>query len=60
MMFATEIVMHMKPEAREKIAASVLSQQLGQPEEVVAVVEFILKNDYINGRCVDVDGALRL
>lgn len=57
---ATEMVMNMKPEAREKIAAKIPAKRLGQPDEIAKTVEFILDNDYISGRCIDVDGALRL
>jgi len=57
---ATEMVMSMKPEAREKIAASIPARRLGDPDEIAKTVEFILENDYFNGRCIDVDGALRL
>ena len=57
---ATEMVMSMKPEAREKIAATIPAKRLGDPDEVAKAVEFILENDYFSGRCIDVDGALRL
>ncbi len=57
---ATEMVMQMKPEAREKIAASIPAKRLGEPDEIASAVEFILENDYFNGRCIEVDGALRL
>ncbi len=57
---ATEMVMSMKPEAREKIAATIPARRLGDPDEIGKTVEFILDNDYFSGRCIDVDGALRL
>ena len=57
---ATEMVMSMKPEAREKIAATIPAKRLGEPNEIAKTVEFIFENDYVNGRCIDVDGALRL
>ncbi|NQV86183.1 MAG: SDR family oxidoreductase [Woeseiaceae bacterium] len=57
---ATEMVMNMKPEAREKIAATIPAKRLGEPDEVAKTVEFILSNDYFGGRCIDIDGALRL
>lgn len=57
---ATEMVMSMKPEAREKIAATIPARRLGDPDEIARTVEFILENDYFSGRCIDVDGALRL
>ena len=57
---ATEMVMSMKDEAREKIAASIPAQRLGEPDEIAKAVEFIFENDYVSGRCIEVDGALRL
>lgn len=56
----TEMVMSMKPEALEKIAAGIPAKRLGKPEEIAKTVTFILENDYVNGRCIEVDGALRI
>ncbi|GAA0788227.1 SDR family oxidoreductase [Marinobacterium sediminicola] len=56
----TEMVMSMKPEALEKIAAGIPAKRLGKPEEIARTVSFILENDYVNGRCIEVDGALRI
>jgi 3-oxoacyl-[acyl-carrier protein] reductase len=50
----------MKPEALEKMAAGIPAKRLGQPEEIARTVTFILENDYISGRCIEVDGALRI
>ena len=57
---ATEMVMAMKPEAREKLAAAIPARRMGDPEEIASTVEFILQNDYISGRCFEIDGGLRL
>ncbi|WP_027859352.1 SDR family oxidoreductase [Marinobacterium jannaschii] len=56
----TEMVMSMKPEALDKIAAGIPAKRLGKPEEIASTVTFIMENDYINGRCIEVDGALRI
>ena len=56
----TEMVMAMKPEAREKLTAHIPAQRIGDPDEIAHTVQFIFENDYISGRCIDVDGALRL
>ncbi|MDI3323235.1 SDR family oxidoreductase [Pontibacterium granulatum] len=56
----TEMVMSMKPEALDKIAAGIPAKRLGKPEEIARTVSFILENDYVNGRCIEVDGALRI
>ncbi|HNP34689.1 MAG TPA: SDR family oxidoreductase [Woeseiaceae bacterium] len=57
---ATEMVMSMKEEVRTKLARSIPAGRLGEPDEIASTVEFIFENDYINGRCIEVDGALRL
>jgi 3-oxoacyl-[acyl-carrier protein] reductase len=56
----TEMVMAMKPEAREKLTANIPAQRVGDPDEIAHTVQFIFENDYVNGRCFDIDGALRL
>lgn len=56
----TDMVMAMKEEARDKLAAMIPAGRLGEPDEIAHTVQFILENDYLNGRCIDVDGGLRL
>ena len=56
----TEMVMAMKPEAREKLTSAIPAGHVGEPDEIEHTVQFILENDYLSGRCIDVDGALRL
>ena len=56
----TEMVLNMKAEALEKIAAGIPVRRLGQPNEIAQTVEFILENDYVNGRIIEVDGGLRV
>jgi len=56
----TEMVMAMKPEAREKLTANIPAQRVGDPDEIAHTVQFIFENDYVNGRCFEIDGALRL
>ena len=56
----TDMVKAMKPEARDKLTAMIPAGRVGEPDEVARAVEFIFENDYVNGRSIDVDGALRL
>ena len=56
----TEMVTSMKPEALAKLSAMIPAKRVGDPDEIASTVQFILENDYISGRCFDVDGALRL
>ncbi|MGH7058534.1 MAG: SDR family oxidoreductase, partial [Acetobacteraceae bacterium] len=56
----TPMVAAMKPEALAKVTAPVPLGRLGEPEEVVGAVDFICRNDFFTGRCLEVDGGLRL
>jgi 3-oxoacyl-[acyl-carrier protein] reductase len=56
----TDMVLTMKPEALDKIASGIPAKRLGTPDEIAHTVEFILENDYINGRVMEVDGGLRI
>ncbi len=56
----TDMVMAMKPEAREKLTSAIPAGRVGAPDEIAHTVQFILENDYLSGRCIDVDGGLRL
>jgi 3-oxoacyl-[acyl-carrier protein] reductase len=56
----TDILASMKPEVLEKVIAPVPLKRLGQPEEIAHAAQFIIENDFFTGRCLDLDGGLRL
>ena len=56
----TEMTASMKPEALEKMAAGIPLKRMGKPEEIASAAAFIFENDYMSGRMIEVDGALRL
>ncbi|MFK8015141.1 MAG: SDR family oxidoreductase [Gammaproteobacteria bacterium] len=56
----TPMVMAMKPEAQARISAAIPAGRVGEPDEIAQTVQFVLENDYVNGRCIEVDGGLRL
>jgi len=56
----TDMVMAMKPEAREKLTSGIPLRRVGEPDEIAQTVQFIFENDYVSGRCFEIDGALRL
>ena len=56
----TEMVMSMKPEARDRLTGAIPLRRVGDPDEIAGTVQFILENNYISGRCFDIDGGLRL
>jgi 3-oxoacyl-[acyl-carrier protein] reductase len=56
----TDILSGMPPDVLEKVTAPVPLKRLGLPEEIARTAVFIAENDYFTGRCIDVDGGLRL
>lgn len=56
----TDILASMRPEVLEKLTAPVPLKRLGQPEEIAHAVSFIFENDFFTGRCLELDGGLRL
>jgi 3-oxoacyl-[acyl-carrier protein] reductase len=57
---ATDILQSMSPETLAKVTAPVPLKRLGQPREIAHTAIYIVENDFFTGRCVDVDGGLRL
>ncbi len=57
---ATEMTQAIKPEMLEKIKAGIPLRRMGQPDEIAKTVQFIIENDYISGKTIEVDGALTL
>lgn len=56
----TEMVASMKPEALDKMKAMIPLRRMAEPQEIAHTVVYLLENDYVSGRVVEVDGALRL
>lgn len=56
----TEILAAMRPEILQKMAASIPVGRTGQPDEIAHAAAFIIENDYVNGRVIEVDGGQRL
>jgi 3-oxoacyl-[acyl-carrier protein] reductase len=56
----TEILSSMRPEVLDKLTAPVPLKRLGRPEEIAHAVTFIFENDFFTGRCIELDGGLRL
>ena len=56
----TEMVASMKPEALEKMAAGIPAKRLCEPQEIAHAAIYLLENDYMSGRVLEIDGGLRL
>ena len=56
----TEMVKAMKPEALAKLSAMIPAGRIGEPVEIAHTVQYIIENDFVNGRNIEVDGGMRL
>jgi 3-oxoacyl-[acyl-carrier protein] reductase len=56
----THLLASMRPEVLDKLTAPIPLKRLGKAEEIAHAVIFIFENDYFTGRCLEVDGGLRL
>ncbi len=56
----TEMVRSMKPEALAKLSAMIPAGRIGEPDEIAHTVQYIIENDFVNGRNFEVDGGMRL
>ena len=57
---ATDMTASMKPEVIAKIEAGIPLRKMGLPDNIAQTVQFILENDYLTGRVLEIDGGLRL
>jgi NAD(P)-dependent dehydrogenase (short-subunit alcohol dehydrogenase family) len=59
--FTTPMLSALPQEAQESLGASVpFPKRLGQPSEYAELVSFIVRNGYLNGEVIRLDGALRM
>ncbi|MDX2412282.1 MAG: SDR family oxidoreductase [Woeseiaceae bacterium] len=56
----TEMVRSMKPEALAKLQAMIPAGRIGEPDEIAHTVQYLMENDFVNGRNIEVDGGMRL
>jgi 3-oxoacyl-[acyl-carrier protein] reductase len=56
----TPILQGMKPEVLEGMLKPVPLRRVAKPEEIYLAVRFIIECDYFTGRCIDIDGGMRL
>ncbi|MGY3856568.1 SDR family oxidoreductase [Aeromonas intestinalis] len=58
--FATDMTAAMKPEAMARMQQAIPVGTLGQAEQLAQTVQFILANNYLSGRVIELDGGLRI
>mgnify|MGYP000072503006 CR=1 FL=1 len=47
-------------EALAKLQAMIPAGRIGEPDEIAHTVQYLVENDFVNGRNIEVDGAMRL
>ncbi|WP_107850742.1 SDR family oxidoreductase [Oceanimonas marisflavi] len=57
---ATEMTAQMKPEAMTRITQRIPLGRLAEVNELIHSLQYIIENDYFNGRILEMDGGLRL
>jgi 3-oxoacyl-[acyl-carrier protein] reductase len=58
--FATDMTAAMKPKPMARMQQAIPVGTLGQAAQLAQTVQFILANDYLSGRMIELDGGLRL
>lgn len=56
----TEILASMRPEILQRTLEQVPLGRPGQADEVAQAAQFIVENDFFTGRCLDLDGGMRV
>ncbi|AMX03021.1 SDR family oxidoreductase [Microbulbifer thermotolerans] len=56
----TDMVAQMRPEILDSLVKQVPLRRLGEQEEIASTVAFILENDFVSGRVLDIDGGARI
>ena len=56
----TEMVASMPSEILERVAAEIPAGRLCEPEEIAHAALYLLENEYMNGRVIEIDGGSRL
>ena len=54
------MVRGMKPEIIDKLQGMIPVGRIGEPDEIAHTVKFLLENEFINGRNIEIDGGMRL
>jgi 3-oxoacyl-[acyl-carrier protein] reductase len=57
---STEMTEELRDDVRQKIEKAIPAGRMGQTGEVSHALRFVLENDYVTGRVIEVDGGMRL
>ena len=57
---ATEMVLAMREDVQDKVKKTIPLRRFAATSEIALTAQFIVENDYLTGRVVEIDGGLRL
>jgi 3-oxoacyl-[acyl-carrier protein] reductase len=56
----TRMMATIPPKILERIVSAIPLRRLAEPKEIAQTALFILRNDYFDGRIIEMDGGLRI
>lgn len=56
----TDMVAQMRPDILEGLVKQVPLRRIGEPEEIASTLAYLIDNDYVTGRVIEVDGGARM
>ncbi|NTV33515.1 MAG: SDR family oxidoreductase, partial [Deltaproteobacteria bacterium] len=56
----TPLTRRIPEEVRNRIAPTIPQGRMGTIDEVTHAVRFVIENEYMNGRVLEIDGGLRI
>ncbi len=56
----TEMVAKINPKIADRIKAQIPLNRMGEMNEIAETVNFIINNDFVNGKILEIDGGLRI
>lgn len=56
----TAMTDQIKPEAMERLVSMIPAGRLGEADEIASTIKYVLENDFVTGRVMEVDGGMRM
>ncbi|WP_194436103.1 SDR family oxidoreductase [Vibrio fluminensis] len=56
----TAMTDQIKPQAMERLVSMIPVGRLGQAQEIASTIQFVLENEFVTGRVIELDGGMRM
>ncbi|ROV60346.1 SDR family oxidoreductase [Vibrio ponticus] len=56
----TAMTDQIKPQAMERLVSMIPVGRLGQAQEIASTIQFVLENDFVTGRVLEIDGGMKM